>query len=363
MLRKLLRKTPLAWLQLTREKTRLVTALAGIAFADILMFFQLGLNDSLYDAAVAPYDALQGDLFIISNKYDNLQLTQNFARERLYQAVGVKGVKSVDYLYIDRAQWRNPQTGASRNVSVFGIAPTQIALKLPEVNQHLSELKLLNRVLYDRQGVAQLGDVVSLLQQQRSLSVQINDLEMKVIGVFGLGAGFAADGNLIASHSTFLRLFPERQPNRIDLGLLRLQPDAKLQQVQANLRASLPKDVLVLTLEELAERERAYWSSGGTLSFIFGFGAVIGFFVGTAIVYQILYTDVSDHLPEYATLKAMGYSNSYLIGILAQESMILALLGFIPGVAISMGLYWIAHAVTLLPIGMKFSRALLWCWV
>lgn len=359
-MRKLLRKTPLAWLQVKREKTRLAVALAGIAFADVLMFLQMGLKDALYDSVVSPYRVIQGDLFIVSPIFESLNVVKSFSRERLYQAAGVEEVESVTSLYIDRGEWRNPQSRLDRTIMVFGIDPTQPVFALSEVNRHLDELKRLHRVLYDRAGRESLfGNVPKLLQQSNPLPVQVNNFEIQVVGTFALGASFAADGNAITSDSTFLRLFPGRKPNEIDVGVLNLKPSADIKQVQATLQANLPKDVLLLTHAEFVAREKKYWSTESPIGFIFGFGAVIGFIVGTVIVYQILYSDVSDNLPEYATLKAMGYSDFYLIGVLIQESLILAILGFVPGFTLSMGLYYITKSATLLPVVMTLSRAVL----
>ena len=360
MLRNFLRKTPLAWLQVKREKTRLAVALAGIAFANVLMFVQMGLKDALYDSAASPYAPLQGDLFIISPAFENLQVVKSFSRERLFQAAGVPGVESINSMYIGRGQWRNSQTRLSYTILTFGINPNQSPFSLPEVNQQLPKLKLLNQVLYDQAGRESFfGNVPQQLQQTPSLPVQINNRSTQVVGTFTLGASFAADGNLIASHSTFLRLFPERRPHEIDVGLLKLKSNADIEQVQSALQARLPKDVLVLTLDELTTREKNYWSNGSPIGFIFDFGTIIGLLVGLVIVYQILYSDVSDHLPEYATLKAMGYSDSYLVSVLVQEALILAVLGFLPGLVLSSGLYFIAKSATLLPIGMTLSRAVL----
>lgn len=360
MLRNFLSKTPLAWLQVKREKTRLAVALAGIAFANVLMFVQMGLKDALYDSAASPYAPLQGDLFIISPAFENLQVVKSFSRERLFQAAGVPGVESINFMYIGRGQWRNSQTRLSYTILTFGINPNQSPFSLPEVNQQLPKLKLLNQVLYDQAGRESFfGNVPQQLQQTPSLPVQINNRSTQVVGTFTLGASFAADGNLIASHSTFLRLFPERRPHEIDVGLLKLKSNADIEQVQSALQARLPKDVLVLTLDELTTREKNYWSNGSPIGFIFDFGTIIGLLVGLVIVYQILYSDVSDHLPEYATLKAMGYSDSYLVGVLVQEALILAVLGFLPGLVLSSGLYFIAKSATLLPIGMTLSRAVL----
>jgi putative ABC transport system permease protein len=153
-------------------------------------------------------------------------------------------------------------------------------------------------------------------------------------------------------------LFPERQPHQIDVGLIQLKPGINPDVAQAELTAILPNDVKILTTQGFVAIERYYWESQGTIGFIFGLGVVVGFIVGIVIVYQILYTDVTNHLPEYATLKAMGYSDRYLLGVLLQEALLLAILGYIPGFLISIGLYQLTYAATLLPIGMTLSRAI-----
>ncbi len=358
MFRKLFRKTPLAWLQMSHQKARLLVAITGIAFADLLMFVQLGVKDALFDSQVRPYATLQGDLFLVNKLSDNLASVKSFSRDNLYQVAGIDGVASVRSLYIGQVDWRNPDNQANRRIFVYGIDPNQPAFNFPEVNQHLDELKLLNRVLFDQAGgLPQLGDVPTLLKKENPLDVQVNNLEIKIVGLFTLGTSFSAQGNLITSDSTFLRLFTQRKANEIDVGIVKVKSKATIKRVQADLRAILPDNLLVLTLDEFTARESAFWTTGSPIGYIFGFGVAIGFLVGTVVVYQIIYTDVSEHLPEYATLKAMGYSNAYLIGVLIQESLLLAALGFVPGFLLSTGLYTLFRSATLLPIGMKLSRA------
>jgi len=141
--------------------------------------------------------------------------------------------------------------------------------------------------------------------------------------------------------------------------LIQLKPGVNPETVKATLMAGLPNDVRVMTPEEFAEVEKYYWESQGAIGFIFGLGVIVGFIVGIVIVYQILYTDVANHLPEYATLKAMGYSDHYLLNVLLQEALLLALMGFIPGFLISIGIYQLAYAAIMMPIGMKIERAVL----
>lgn len=357
MFRKLFRRTPLAWLQLKREPIRLAIALAGIAFADILIFFQLGLAEGLFDSVTKPYSALNGDLFLINPLFESLSVVRSFPRQRLYQAAGTTGVQSINYLYIDQGRWRNPQTLKNQTTMVFAINPNHSAIALPEVQPHLSQLNLLNRILYDRTGpVALFGNILEPLKQAGTVPIQFNSVQTKVMGTFTMGASFTANGNIITSHSTFLRLFPDRKASEIDVGIITLKPGADIEQVQAAMKSQL-KDVLVLTHAEFIEHEKKYWQENSPIGFLFGFGAVIGFVVGIVIVYQILYSDVSDHLPEYATLKAMGYGDSYLISILIQESLIMAVLGFMPGFFVALGLYAIATSVTFIPIVMSVNRA------
>ncbi|MEG5019858.1 ABC transporter permease DevC [Microcoleus sp. AT8-B5] len=351
------RKTPLAWLQVTREKTRLAVAIAGIAFADILIFVQLGFQDALFDSAVKPHQSLQTDLVLINPQFETFAAVKDFNRERLYQAQGVEGVKSVTSLYIGMGEWRNPTTRTTRSILIFGIDPGNITFNLPDVNHNLPQLQMFNHVLFDQSSRPEYGEIANIFNKESTLETELNKRNIQIGGVFTLGTSFVADGNVIASDSTFMNLFPDRTPDRVDVGLINLQPDADIKKTQSAIKAILPDDVKVLTLAEFAEIEKGYWANATPIGFIFGFGTIIGFVVGLIIVYQILYSDVSDHLAEYATLKAMGYSDRYLVGVLIQEALLLAVLGFMPGIVLANGLYSLAQSATLLPIAMTTNRA------
>ncbi|AUT00864.1 ABC transporter [Nostoc sp. CENA543] len=355
---KMLRKTPLAWRQLMKEKTRLAIAVAGITFADMLMFIQLGFESALFDAAVQPHRNLQADLVLINPQFQTLFSVKSFSRERLYQALGYEGVQSVSPLYISTGQWRNPETRQDRAILVWGIDPATSAFKFPEVNNNLNALKPLNQVLFDQAGRPEYGAVGDIFKKTGNFQTELNNVAIDVKGVFSNGASFAADGNVIASDSTFLRIFPERKADRIEVGLITLKPGADPEKVRSQLAAGLPNDVKVLTPEGFAQTEKQYWATGTGIGFIFGLGVGVGFIVGIVIVYQILYSDVSDHLPEYATLKAMGYTDRYLLFALLQEALLLAVFGYLPAYLLSFGLYQITFAATMLPIAMKLDRAI-----
>jgi putative ABC transport system permease protein len=351
------KKTPLAWHQLMKEKARLLVAIAGITFADMLMFVQLGFQDALYDSASTPHQMLQADLVMISPQFKSLAAVQSFSRDRLYQTLSLNGVESVNSVYIGMSDWKNPETRLNRGILVWGVEPDSHSFALPDVQQNVEQLKLLNHVLYDRAGRPEYGAIADKFQTSGAFTAELNQQSIEVSGLFTMGASFVADGNVITSDSTFLQLFRDRQPHQIDIGLIHLQPNTNIAQVQSQLLTNLPEDIKILTVEEFVNLEKYYWESQGTIGFIFGLGIVVGFIVGIVIVYQILYTDVSNHLPEYATLKAMGYSDRFLLTMLIQEAFLLAILGFIPGYFISIGIYSLTYAATMLPIAMSLQRA------
>lgn len=352
-------KTPLAWLQLSHEKIRLLIALAGIGFADMLMFVQLGFQNALFDSSVTLHKAFDGDVFLMSPQSDALGFTETFSARRLYESLAIDGVESVVPVYLNFGLWKNPVNRNTRTLLVIGFNPVSNILDLPGAEENLDQIKLEDVVLFDDKSREEFGDVAGLLAVNNSVTTELSSRKVTVKGLFSLGASFAADGNVMTSDINFLRIFPERQKGLIDIGIINIKPDADLETVLAQLRAKLPQDVNVFSKEEFIQNEIQYWQNSTAIGFIFTLGTAIGFVVGTVIVYQILYTDVADHLSEYATLKAMGYKDRYFIILVFQEAIILALIGFIPGFAVAKGLYFLAASATALPLYMTTQRTLM----
>ncbi len=351
-------KTSLAWLQLTRKKIKLLVALAGIGFADILMFMQMGFNESLFESAVSFYKNLDGDIALINPRSKSLVDMKTFSQRTLYKSLGLNGVKSVYPIYFGFTSWRNPQNRQIHSIFIVGVNPDDNALKIPDVEQNLDKISLLDVVLFDKGSRKEFGDIVDEFNQGKQITTEVGNRRVKVGGVFELGTSFAINGTITTSDLTFLRIFQNRKSGLIDIGMISLEPGADKKLVLEELRKYLPKNVKVLSKEELFEFEKNYWHSNTPLGFIFGLGIAIGFFVGTVIVYQILYTEVSDHLPEYATLKAMGYTNNFLLFVILKEALILAILGYIPGFSFAILQYYLARQVTLLPMVMTIETAL-----
>lgn len=349
-------KTPLAWLQLSKEKIRLLIAIAGISFADILMFMQLGFKTALLNSAVRIHENIKGDIFLISPQSDALIGMKSFSSRRLYEALAIKEVKSINSLYIGFTTWKNPLNQKTRQIMIMGFNPKEPIFNLSGVQKNLDKLKQADQVLFDTDSRPEFGPIPQLFQERKEVKTEINNRQIEVAGLFTIGTTFGADGNIITSDLNFLRIFAQRDKGLIDVGVINLEEDANTEAVIKTLKNKLHSgDVLVLSRDEFVNYERSYWENTTAVGFVFTLGTVMGLIVGTVIVYQILYTDVADHLPEYATLKAMGYTNNYLLVLVFQQAIILACIGFLPGLGFSAFLYSVTAKATGLPIFLSKS--------
>jgi putative ABC transport system permease protein len=351
-------KIPLGWLQLKKEKLRFAVALLGVAFAVILILMQLGFREAMFGSAVRYHEHLRYDIALLSPEMAFIVQPRSFSNRRLYQARGVAGVASVSPIYLALGQWKNPVTHEMRSIFVVGMEPADHALALPGVESQLTRITVQDAVLFDDASRPEFGPIAERVRSGAPVSVELNNRQIHVAGLFSFGTSFGIDGSVVTSETNFLRIFPNRQRGLIELGLVRVAPGEDPVRVRDAIRAALPRDVVVLTRAEFVAKERAYWDASTPIGYVFAFGVLVGLVVGGIIVYQILFADVNDHLAEYATLKAMGYSNAYLSGVVIQQAVILAVLGYLPGIAICLLLYRISSRATLLPLEMTWERGL-----
>lgn len=359
LLGRLLGRLPIGWLQLVHNRTRLVAALAGVAFANILVFMQLGFLGALTESVKLPYQAMDADILIYSPETNTLADAGPVPRRRMFEALAVEGVQSATPIYVGTIIWEH-KTGGSSNLRVLGVDPDAAPFKNQDIRRMKNRLRLENVALLDRKTRNLPKSIPAAFDTGENHRFENDGRAITIEGLFSVGAGFDADGYLIVSDQTFLRLFPKRSAGAPNYISVKLEPAVHAEVLAARLRGVLPKqDTVVRTLADAAAKEQSYQFTQKPVGVIFGFGVIIGVLVGIIIVYQVLSTDVADHMSEYATFKAIGYRRSFFLSIVFEEAMILALLGFAPGVLASLGLYAAAAAATGLPIAMPASRPLI----
>jgi len=349
---------PIGWLQLRHRPLRLLVALAGIGFAVLLIMMQLGFRSALFESAVRFHERLNYDIALFSTSSVFIVRPQAFSARRLYQTLGDESVESVSPVHIFPGVWKNPWNNDRRSINVIGFDPEHDLLDTQGFDESRHHLKQQDVVLFDAASRPEFGPVAEQFDPGAGLFVELNDRKVQVTGLFHMGTSFGIDGSIMTSEDNWLRLFPNRTRNDIELGLIRLKPGADAEATRDRIRNYLPKDVLVMTKSDFIKREKNYWNAATPIGYIFAFGAIMGFVVGAIIVYQILFADVSEHLNEYATLRALGYPNRFISGIVIQQAIILGVLGYFPGV---IAVHWLsakAAAATHLPLYITPDRAL-----
>jgi putative ABC transport system permease protein len=354
---------PLSLKILIHTPGRLAVCLAGILLAVVLMFSQTGFRHAMFDSQAEIIHQFDGDLFII-NKAKHIMYDPNtFAIRRIYQAKAIPGVRAVFPLYIESAAsiWRNPADRTLRAIRVLAFSmnhPDDIIFKLPDVAAHAVALRAPGTALFDEKSRNYYGN------PRAGTRTELARQEVTVVGTFRLGTDFFTDGNVIMSDRNFEKFFPDRFSHKsvldkVAIGVIKLEPGSDVREVQKALRVALAEDVKILTQDELEAQETQYWQENTAIGYIFFLGMVVAVTVGIIICYQILYTNVSNYLPQFATLKAIGYSEFYLVGVVLEQALFLSVLGFLPALLAAQVLFWYVSRETGLLMFFTWDRIVL----
>lgn len=351
LLRRLFGRLPIGWLQLTHNRTRFVAALAGVAFANVLVFVQLGIMNSMGAATLRPYEFFQADLMISAGDANALNEGGNVARQWLLQAMADPDVTDGMGLFVGNVPWDR----ATKDITftTFGVDPAQAAFLSPEIAGDAALLPVQDAALLDRLARGLSRDEAAAIRPQSPLAFETQGRTLTAFATFAGGGGFGGDGYMLVSDQTFLALYPARSSNAPDHILLRLRPGANPAQVSTRLKTLVSDPSLrIRSYADAAQEDLRYQQTRRPTGVIFGFGVLIGVLVGLVIVYQVLSTDVADHLREYATFKAMGYGPQFFLGIVLEEALVLGIMGFIPGLIVGTAILTLMAAITTLPLTM-----------
>jgi putative ABC transport system permease protein len=352
-----LRAVPLAWRSVTANKRRMLRSSAGIGFAVLLMLMQLGFEKGFFDASLQVLRALDGDIILQSAHKYQFATQDPVSTKVLAAAQTVAGVASARPLYASWFDmfWKSPADGKLYLVRSFAFDPDKPVFLLPEVNDQRAQLKREGAVLVDRRGRRFLGMAHPPAQSE------LNGTTVDIVGSFSLGPDFVSDGTVMMGERTFASLMrgAAGNPPGIEAGIIKLAPGADVAAVLSALKEKMPTDIATVTKDQLIASERRFQAAVSSAGPIFAIGTIVGFVVGMLISYQITYTDVADQLPQYATMKAIGYPTRYLLRVVLEQAALNAIGGWIPAWLLSLFLYWLIGRIALLSLHMDVRITLL----
>jgi putative ABC transport system permease protein len=324
--------------------------IAGVFMAILLIFVELGFFFAVPQGGMLLYDNLQFDLLMCSNQYEYQAQPHQFPRGQLDRARSAPGVAQATALYFGSAKWRDGEDGKAPDVFVIGLDPRARIFKVDDINRQLAVLEQADTALVDSATRPMFGPLTA------GRVVRIGDRNVTIGGRYVLGTGFMGLGVILVSDQNFTRLFPYRGLDRVNLGPIQLKPGVDPDQAAAELRNGLDPNTRIFTRAELAAHEVAYWTTRTSVGLIFGSGLIISFVVGIMVVYQTLATQVSRQLPQFATLKAIGYRERSLDGTVITISFLIVIVAFVPALIASLGIYSVIRDQTLLPVAMTWPR-------
>ncbi len=341
----------LSWKNIVQNKKRTLAAVSGISFSILLVFMQLGFLQGAKTAAAALFNCFDYDVGIVSAKYKFMGAPDKFDRMRITQALTVPEVQKWANLNITRGEWTDPQTEITTQMLIFGFPTDRDFVAEPRMKAGLDSIRKRNTVMVDLYSHGDFGDL------SVGREVEVNQKKVTIADQFKLGVSLFADGCIIVNNDNFYRLAPVNS-REINYGFLHLERGADPMTVKQRLQQILPDDVLVFTKKEMIRQEQDYFIAIKPVGIIFEVGVIVAFVVGVVILFQVLNTDISSRLDEFATLKAMGFSNFFIYGVGVKQALLYALMSYFPSLLLASLVYKIVHYLSRMPMDMTFLLAL-----
>ncbi|MGL4397220.1 MAG: ABC transporter permease [Hyphomicrobium sp.] len=330
----------LAFRNLFHDRIRLAVTLIGILFSIVLVAVQLGLYLGSSRMITSHIDHADADLWITaygakSFEDGGLLLT---SRER-HQALAAPGVQSVVPIVVSFAEWRKPAGGSTRVVVIGSDSDEKGLLPWALSEGTLEDIKAPDAVAVDRSYLGELG------------IGGIGDTAQAAMGRVKVRALTDGVRSFTQSPYVYTTLNRARQlfnadSDRTTFFLVKLAPGADLGAVKKNLSSRF-ETAEVLTTAEFQDRSLKQWlfRTGAGIALIGG--ALLGSLVGTVIVAQTLYSSTKDHIHEFATLRALGSSASYIHKVILAQAGLSAVIGYVLGMTIALIILYISKGSAL----------------
>ncbi len=359
------RKTSLALQNILANPTRAAVSVAGVGFALLLIFVQLGFRHAVSSTASLIFDELDFDVVIRSSEYLHLYEARSVDRKYLDWVAGQPEVERVDPFWITLTTWENISDNSVNAIAMMAMPAGRNLFLIPEVEEKYQLLNQSHAVLMDRASKKDFGPKNGKKFGPLDVGEKavLGMREVTIAGDVLVGTGLATNGALLISDSGFALRWTEDLKHRASLGLVKLKagqnPNQAVDALKHRMQESDPQILDYLTIQtkrEMIAWEHRRWLRDTPIGIIFQIGVALAFLVGAAVVYMVLAQDVARKLPEYATLKAMGYSPVYLCLVVLQQAWILSVAGWIPAVVVADLLYRITSYFAEIPIESTVGR-------
>lgn len=327
---------------LVQNRVRFLVAVSGAAMPIILLFLQMALLQAVGSQVNRLYSFFDFDLAIVPATYEYLYSGSTFDTSIMSEAAAMHGVADTFILNVASAAWSTDQNAHSSPIILIGIDDDPAFITDSNLARGAGELQESNAVLLDAYSSPEIG------QMAGRATGMVNGRAVSVVGHFGLGLFFYADGAVVLKNPSFPE-FAERSSHEASIGLLRLRPGSDVAAVTSELQEALPPEVRVLRRSELVDNEKAFFLTNKPIGLYVRVGMLIAVLSGIVILWEVLSTEISRRISEFATLAAIGFHPAFFFGVGICESFLLGFAAFVPAFAISAIVLAMIELTTSLP--------------
>ena len=352
-----------AWAQLLHQKVQTVVTILGIAVTAILLFMQIGFRVGLLESSSQLPASFQSDIVLVSDSSIAFSVAVPFSERRLNQVLAFEEVEAVTPVYITMifVKRLEEQPKFMSSMQVIAFPPKLGAINIPGLAENLDKIKSENFFLLDGGSRSELSSLIDEVKNVGRVRTEITSTgferrKIDFVGLFEMGASPFYNGNLITSEANFLKTFGFNQ-GEIVAGLIHVKPGVDVPHLISQIQNYLPDDVRVMSKEELIQEDKKYIEHSSPIGIVIFFSMFFSIFIGIVVLYQVLYQNISRFTKEYATLKAIGYSQSFLVKIVLEQVLFFAIVGYIPGFIISCFIYDALASATKMKFLMSFDIA------
>jgi len=325
----------LAWRNIVNDRVRFFVAVIGIGFAVFLMIFQGSLLFGFLHAASNLIDSSDAEIWVMARGVACFEFAGPIPRRYMEIVRGIPGVHTTGRACLAFAQY-SQQDGKHRTVALVGADSTMGKhFPLPYVDVRSSALYP-NGLLVDESNVKQLQ------ASPIPFDVEINKRRGKIIAQIHGFSSFLGCPYVFAAYRDAIK-YIDLPPEQSMFLVVQINPNYSADAIKRQIRFRLP-DVDVWTREEFSKRARKYWiaqtGAGGAILT----AAILGFLIGMMVISQTVYATTMDNIEEFATLKAIGATRSFIVRVVVVQALLCGLAGFLLGAAVSVPLVSLAKA-------------------
>jgi putative ABC transport system permease protein len=311
---------------LFHQRWRLLSMSVSVAVGVVVVFVEMGLLQGILDSQALIATLVRGELIVMNKARTDLHRWDKIDAIRLAQIAAIPGVAKVMPVYEDHVSLRDPDDNRVRRIILFAFSPNDMPLNIGNPAKVSADLKMSHSFLFDRLSRPIFGDI------KPGQDIEIDKYPLRVSGLIRIGPDIVNDGNIVMSEGQWLARSPDSKPI---MGVISVDPDANTDAVRTNILANLPDDIAVMTPQEAVKRENSATLKSTPIGLLFAAGMIAGIFIGTINCYQVLFTEVSDHLGQFATLKAIGFTQEFLQAVILTQAALLSGTGFAAGLILS----------------------------